>query len=199
MLHGAALVVLMTASPVISGEVDAVSSSTASDEAAHLEADWNLAGGSDAVARRFELAYRFRNHGKATLALIDRGSRDAPGRLSPHQAPAADGLTLSIEALPLSDPAPTYPEAPLARLVAPGQTVEGVIRLRVPATLPAAYDDSAQQRVPIQRVRFCLGYAPFSEDGFVAQGNDWIPNEITIRQHQRQLCTSWHELDPASG
>lgn len=176
-----------------------MANSVTSGEAAHLEADWNPTGSSDPVARRFELVYRFRNHGSTFLAVIDRGNRDAPGRLSPRQSPGSDGLTLSIEALPLSDPAPTYPEVPLARLVAPGQTVEGVIRLRVPETLPVATDDGTQQRVNIQRVRFCLGYAPFSEKGFVAEGDDWIPSEITIRQHQRRLCTAWHELDLPPG
>lgn len=194
--HAWMLIALAATAPVVADEVDTVDSNSASDNAARLEVEWIPAGSPDSVARRIELTYRFHNHGTAILALIDRGSLDEPGRLSPHEIPGEEGLTLSVEALPLSDPAPTYPVTPLARLVAPGETVEGVVRLRVPETSPVVDGDGAQRRVQNRRLRFCIGYAPFSERGFVAEGDDWIPTETTIRKHQRQLCTPWHELEP---
>ena len=145
-------------------------------------------------AGRLSVRYAIENAGTAPMAIFDRGNVHAI--LTKQQSAGAVGqprfrvdggdLTLSHTALPLPDPAPTSPPTPVAARLAPGERLQG----QFDADLTLADDP--------QRVRWCLGVAPFSEDDFMqardGNGVDLWTASFAMAERQQQLCTPWFDL-----
>ncbi len=142
-----------------------------------------------------QVRYRVENRSTATLAVFDRGDRHA---VLTRQLVAGDvgsplfsadeggGVTLSHEALPLPIPAPTSPPTPLAARLAPGASLEGEFAF----TLPASSDP--------QRLRWCLGVAPFNQDDYSAGETVGVVDlwraSFAVVNDQQRLCTPWFDL-----
>ncbi len=146
------------------------------------------------AADALQLRYRLRNTGAGALAVFDRGNRHAVlgGRQAAGAAGAptfeetADGTVIRHAALPApaTPTGPTLPATPLARRLGSGDLLEEDISLRIPGSTP-------------QRVRWCLGIAPFADDGSFrpdASHQDlWQADDAAVAR-QRLLCTPWFEL-----
>lgn len=139
-----------------------------------------------------ELRYRLRNAGEAAVAVFDRGDRHAV--LSGRQAQGAvgapsfedtgDGLVLRHVArpAPAGPTGPTSPQTPLALKLEAGAVLEDGFRFSIPSAAP-------------QRLRWCLGVAPFEQDRFFAPERAaglevW---QTTDASAQRELCTPWFD------
>lgn len=145
------------------------------------------------AADTVELRYRLRNGGAQPLAVFDRGDRHAVlsgrqargGMGAPVFERLADGdLVLRHSAPPASagPTGPTSPPTPLALRLDPGAVLEDGFVYPIPGSAP-------------RRVRWCLGVAGFSKDGFFgpepgAKGDVWQASDPGA---QRQLCTPWFD------
>lgn len=159
-------------------------------EGAKLEAAFDL----DDAKQRLSLHYRIENTGDAPLAVFDRGNAHAV--LTKRQKAGAVGaplikqdggdVTLRHVAMPLPKPAPTVPPTPLA------------VKLDAGASLDGTFDFNLSLADAPKRVRWCVGVAPFTEDGFTAskQGGEvqvWSASFAVI-ESQQTLCTPWYDL-----
>ena len=145
------------------------------------------------AADTVELRYRLRNGGQAAVAVFDRGDRHAV--LSGRQGKGAvaapsfedtgdGGVVLRHVARPVATgpTGPTSPHTPLALKLEAGAVLEDGFRFSIPSSAP-------------QRLRWCLGVAPFEQDRFFAPergagGEVW---QTTDASAQRELCTSWFD------
>ena len=147
------------------------------------------------AGRSLQVRYRVENRSDAALAVFDRGDRHAvlTRRLVAGDVPSPlflveqdVGLTLSHEALPLPDPAPTSPPTPLAARLAPGASLEAGFAF----TLPESSD--------AKRLRWCLGVAPFTPGDYSAAeavgGVDLWRASFAVVKDQQRLCTPWFDL-----
>lgn len=168
------------------------------DHAAHATVEGEGASLEAAFARegeRLGVRYRIRNTGDGPLAVFDRGDRHAvlSGRVaagavpSPHfSEDGAGGLTLAHVARALPHPAPTLPPVPLAARLAPGDRLEGEF----------GFDLSLA--TGLERVRWCLGVAPFDEATFEASESSgpvavWTA-PFELADTQQRLCTPWFDV-----
>ena len=144
---------------------------------------------ADTVALR----YRLRNGGTQPLAVFDRGDRHAV--LSGRQArggigapvfePTGEGdvvLRHVARAAPTGPTGPTSPPTPLALRLEPGAVLEDGFVYSIPVPAP-------------RRLRWCLGVAGFSQQGFFApepgdKGDVWQASDPGA---QRELCTPWFD------
>lgn len=146
--------------------------------------------------RLLKVAYRIENTGDQPVAVFDRGDRHAV--LSRQHAAGAvptpffavdeeGGVTISHEALPLPTPAPTSPPTPLAARVARGAGLEGSFEFALPMSLEG------------DRLRWCVGVAPFTEADFSAgekvAGVDLWRASFAVVESQQRLCTAWFDLE----
>lgn len=175
--------------PVHMHEHGSAARTTVEGEGATLEAAFRAAGAELTVD------YRVRNTGDGPLAVFDRGDRHAvlTGRLAEGEVPppyfgedGEGGLTLSHEARPLAQPAPTLPPVPLAARLAPGESLEGGFTFDTSLAAGAA------------RVRWCLGVAPFDEAAFQASEPAgevavWT-SPFEAAEAQQRLCTPWFDI-----
>ncbi len=140
-----------------------------------------------------QLRYRLRNGGTQPLAVFDRGDRHAV--LSGRQARGAMGAPLFEETgagdvvlrheartAPTGPTGPTSPATPLALRLEPGAVLEDGFVSPIPVSPP-------------RRLRWCLGVAGFSEEGFFGpepgdKGDVWQASDPGV---QRQLCTPWFD------
>lgn len=145
--------------------------------------------------RLLRVRYRLDNTGGSALAVFDRGDRHAvmTRQLVAGEVPSpffsiddAGGVTLSHEALPLPVPAPTSPPTPLAARLMPGASLEAGFSFTLPTSIEA------------DRLRWCVGITPFTEDDFsagetTAVGDLWRASFAVVDDQQR-LCTPWFDL-----
>ncbi|MGY0634635.1 hypothetical protein [Luteimonas sp. A478] len=144
-----------------------------------------------------QVRYRVHNTGSADLAVFDRGNRHA---VLTRRLPVGEvgdpvfheedgGLTLSHKALPLPEPSPTLPPVPLAARLAADGVLEGDFSF---APLVGDQPD---------RVRWCLGVAPFDDELFRSPeqgaGIEVWQASFTLAGSQQLLCTPW--FDTRSG
>ncbi len=170
-------------------EEDRVARTRIDGEGATLEVAFDPDG------KRLAVRYRISNAGDASLAVFDRGDRHAvlTGRLKAGEVPAphfeqADdvSLTLSHVARALPQPTPTVPPVPLATRLAPGASVDG------------AFEFDLSLAVGLERVRWCLGVAPFDETTFEASESEgevavWTAS-FDVAESQQRLCTPWFDV-----
>lgn len=148
--------------------------------------------------RPVRVRYRVHNTGDADLAVFDRGNRHAvltkrqqAGEVGQpaFREEGAGSLVLSHVAVPLPEPGPTVPPVPLAARLGPGQALEG------------DFSFSPLVDGPVERVRWCLGVAPFDRERFSgpeeAGGMEVWRAEFGLADDQQVLCTPW--FDVASG
>ncbi len=143
---------------------------------------------------RERIRYVLQNNSGSALASLDRGNTDEPDVIRPRLRLEGRGAVVALDALPIPEPAPTHPDVPLAKVIDAGGIASGDFGLTVPATLPDRDPNGEPIRTPVTRLRFCLGYAPFSTDRFVRRGEYWIPSVKTVEQEQQRLCTPWFDL-----
>ncbi|MCD9032248.1 hypothetical protein LDO32_10985 [Luteimonas sp. Y-2-2-4F] len=142
-----------------------------------------------------EVHYRFDNVGESPLAVFDRGDRHAVlvGRQhggavgAPHfQEEAPGDVVLRHAARPLPEPPPTVPPTPLAARVEPGASLAGEFLFAPPT-----------EREP-QRIRWCLGVAPFDTEGFTqpeeVDGVEVWRGSFDLAARQTLLCTPWFDV-----
>ena len=147
------------------------------------------------MERVLRVRYRLDNTGADALAVFDRGDRHMvqTRQLAAGDVPSpffaidgAGGLTLSHEALPLPMPAPTSPPTPLAARLMPGAALEAVFSFALPTSVAA------------ERVRWCVGVAPFNDadfrEGETAAGVDLWRASFAVVDDQQRLCTPWFDL-----
>ncbi|HIY71559.1 MAG TPA: hypothetical protein H9827_08830 [Candidatus Luteimonas excrementigallinarum] len=171
---------------------DAGASTTVEGQGVRVEASFEAPAGGPLTVR-----YQVHNSGDADLAVFDRGNRHAvmTKRLQagdvgePVFHEADGGLTLSHRALPLPEPSPTLPPVPLAARLAPGASLEGTFNF---APLVGGQPD---------RVRWCLGVAPFDDELFRSpeQGGavEVWQAAFSLADSQQLVCTPW--FDTARG
>lgn len=169
-------------------------STTVSDAQAQLETTLILPDASVGSPLRIRIRYALHNKSGQALASLDRGNTDKPGVIRPRFRLEKAGAVVALDALPIPEPGPTHPDVPLARVIDSDGTGNGEFDLTVPATLPGSDANGNPNRTPVTRLRFCLGYAPFSADRFVRRDEYWIPSVRTIEQEQQRLCTPWFDL-----
>jgi len=142
--------------------------------------------------------YRIRNTGSAPLVVFDRGDRHAV--LTRRQAAGDVGVpslqehagtraTLSHVARALPTPAPTLPPTPLARRVAPGESVD------------ATFGFSGWLGATPAQVRWCIGIG-IADDARLFSPDDSGDVEVWqadfgYADDQQVMCTPW--FDMASG
>lgn len=145
--------------------------------------------------RPVQVSYRVHNTGSGDLAVFDRG--DSHAVMTKSQRSGAVGqpsfrvegngaLVLSHRARALPDPSPTVPPVPLAARLAPGQALEG------------DFIFSGLLEEPVQRVRWCLGVAPFDDEHFfdrqqVGEIEVWMAS-FALADTQQVLCTPWFDV-----
>lgn len=169
-------------------------STTASDSQARLEATLVLPESGTALPYRVRVQYRLVNLGDATLAVFDRGDGEQPGVPRAELRHDSSGTSIVLGAESIPDPAPVSPVVPRTRLLEPETAAEGEIEVDVPATWPAYDRAGGPVREPVQRLRFCLAYARFSDDAFVERGRYWVPTVQVIDEALETLCTPWFDL-----
>lgn len=169
---------------------EATATTTVEGDGVRVEASFEHAAGGPLRVR-----YQVRNTGGSDLAVFDRGDRHAvlTGR---HKAgevgdpgfrdDGEGGLELRHAARPLPQPAPTLPPTPLAVRLAPGQSLEGSFSFA-----PLVGDQP-------QRLRWCLGVAPFNETQFrspeQAGGIQVWQASFALSESQQLLCTPWFDV-----
>lgn len=156
--------------------------------------------GSAVLAARFtfdpatgnldEIAYRIRNTGTEPLMIMDGGTMQG-GRY--HEAPRilqrtddAGDISLNIEAAALRDPAPTVPVLAVARRLAPGAALTGVLRSGQVLT------DASSAR----RLRLCLASTRWDAKAFIAlpdRPDQWAAS-FGVAQTQERICTPLVEI-----
>lgn len=169
-------------------EEDEVARTTVEGDGARLEVAFDPDGSALAVR------YRISNTGTGPLAVFDRGDRHAvltkrlvAGEVPPPRFEAdAAGLVLTHAARALPRPTPTVPPVPLAAKLAPGEALDGAF----------AFDLSLAPGTG--RVRWCLGVAPFDDDGFQASDSAgeipvWTA-PFEMAEMQQRLCTPWFDV-----
>jgi len=165
-------------------------SASSSVEDGHLRLEVQLSMPS---ADTVELRYLLRNAGEAAVAVFDRGDRHAvlSGRqakgavAAPSFEDAGDGtVVLRHVARPAAagPTGPTSPHTPLALKLDAGAVLEDGFRFAIPSSAP-------------QRLRWCLGVAPFEQDRFFApeRGAGVEVWQTTDASAQRELCTPWFD------
>jgi hypothetical protein len=157
----------------------------------------------DPVGEQFSVRYRVTNTADGPLAVFDRGDRHAvlTGRLAsgaiavPHFTQDGGDLTLDHAARALPDPTPTVPPVPLAARLGQGAALDGAFGFDLSLT------------VGVERVRWCLGVAPFNDKDYrpddrsvdrseVGSGGDadaWQAS-FAVVDAQEMLCTPWYVL-----
>ena len=171
---------------------NAGASTTVDGQGVQVETSFEAPAGGPLTVR-----YRVHNSGDVDLAVFDRGNRHAvltkrmqAGDVGEPVFQEADGgLTLSHKVLPLPEPSPTLPPVPLAARLAPGASLEGTFNF---APLVGGQPD---------RVRWCLGVAPFEEELFRSpdQGGavEVWQAACSLADSQQLGCTPW--FDTARG
>lgn len=163
---------------------------TIEGEGVRVEA--SLEAGADRPVR---VRYRVHNTGGADLAVFDRGNRHAvltkrqqAGEVGQptFREEVAGSLVLSHVAVPLPEPHPTLPPVPLAARLGPGQALEG------------EFSFSPLVDGPLERVRWCLGVAPFDRERFSepeeAGGVEVWRAGFELAGDQQVLCTPWFDV-----
>jgi hypothetical protein len=154
----------------------------------HLEVQLSMPS-ADTV----ELRYRLRNVGEAAVAVFDRGDRHAvlSGRqtqgavAAPSFEDTGDGAVVLrhvARPAPAGPTGPTSPHTPLALKLEAGAVLEDGFRFSIPSSPP-------------QRLRWCLGVAPFEQERFFApeRGAGVEVWQATDASAQRELCTPWFD------
>lgn len=149
--------------------------------------------------RLLQVRYGLRNTDPQTaLAVFDRGGahevRSGRQELGAIAAPtvtvAGDDVELRHAALPLPDPAPYAPSAPMAIKLAPGAELAGRFEFALPGAAAP------------RRLRWCLGVMAFDAALFgapraTAHGEIW-PATFAAVDRQRLLCTPWYVIAAAA-
>lgn len=140
------------------------------------EAELSASFQYDASTQTLQAKYFFHNSAAYPLVVFDRGDNRGRRASEPVQLTDPNGmLTLAFQGFAIPEPGPTAPVLPLGRKLA--------------ASATALNRFSLVLAPPPQQVRLCVGYAKFSEDGYVAKQRVLQASAQTIGE-QTLLCSA---------